>query len=273
MNSDRAIPGTCLAAGRHNVLKGTTKRVLPMNLVFGNRLLRSQIASSNYRPGSQSWQGFPYDVVTHPVANLLIQNTTQMKRKSPARLVPSVIESKIHEVRGSKVMLDMDLAELYGVETKRLKEAVRRNRNRFPADFMFVLKPAELEDLRSQIASSNKGGVRYMPYAFTEQGVAMLSAVLNSRKAVQVNIQIIRAFVLLRQHALSHKDLTQKLHQLEARYDQQFKDVYDAINFLLRKDEQSRQQNNRRKIGYRDLAEPSAGYLGSRKRIATKLRH
>ena len=110
------------------------------------------------------------------------------------------IQSKIYEIRGQKVMLDRDLAELYGIETKRLKEAVRRNLRRFPVDFMFELNRKEFEFLRSQIASSNvRGGLRYMPFAFTEQGVAMLSSVLNSDVAIEVNISIMRAFVAVRQ--------------------------------------------------------------------------
>lgn len=110
------------------------------------------------------------------------------------------IQSKIYEIRGQKVMLDRDLAELYGIETKRLKEAVRRNLRRFPVDFMFELNRKEFEFLRSQIASSNgQGGLRYMPFAFTEQGVAMLSSVLNSDVAIEVNISIMRAFVAVRQ--------------------------------------------------------------------------
>ena len=110
------------------------------------------------------------------------------------------IQSKIYEIRGQKVMLDRDLAELYGIETKRLKEAVRRNFRRFPVDFMFELNRKEFEFLRSQIASSNgRGGLRYMPFAFTEQGVAMLSSVLNSDVAIEVNISIMRAFVAVRQ--------------------------------------------------------------------------
>ncbi len=110
-----------------------------------------------------------------------------------------LIENKIYEVRGVKVMLDFDLAEMYGMETKRLKEAVRRNKTRFPSDFMFELIPYEYESLRSQIATSNKrGGTRYLPFAFTEQGVAMLSSVLNSETAIEINIRIMRAFTAMR---------------------------------------------------------------------------
>jgi hypothetical protein len=115
------------------------------------------------------------------------------------QIQPSVIQNKIYEIRGQKVMLDFDLAELYGVETKRLKEAVRRNITRFPDDFMFDLEVKEWKNLRTQIASSSWGGIRYTPYAFTEQGVAMLASVLKSETAIQVNIAIVRAFVAIRQ--------------------------------------------------------------------------
>lgn len=142
-------------------------------------------------------------------------------------------------------MLDFDLAELYEVETKRLKEAVRRNIKRFPPDFMFELTRNEFESLRSQIASSNtRGGTRYLPFAFTEQGLAMLSGVLNSDKAIEVNISIMRAFVLLREFALTHKELSARLHELEKKYNKQFKDVYEAINYLLKKDNEEKKNTN-----------------------------
>ena len=161
------------------------------------------------------------------------------------------IQSKIFELRGYKVMLDSDLAELYETETKRLKEAVRRNIGRFPADFMFELDKNEFESLRTQIASSNRGGSRYLPFAFTEQGVAMLASVLNSAKAIDVNIQIVRAFVFLRQYALTNTDLTNKLKELESRYNKQFKDVYEALNYLLKKDKCINEQNLRKRIGFK----------------------
>ena len=161
------------------------------------------------------------------------------------------IETKIYEVRGHKVMLDFDLAELYEVETKRLKEAVRRNIDRFPDDFMFELKEIEFKTLRSQFASSKRGGMRYYPFAFTEQGVAMLSTVLKNSKAIQVNISIMRAFVLIRQFALTNRDLTEKLKELESKYDIQFKDVYEAINFLLKKEKHETVQKQRERIGFK----------------------
>ena len=129
-----------------------------------------------------------------------------------------VIERKTYLIRGQKVMLDRDLAKLYGVPTKRLKEQVKRNIKRFPEDFMFELTMQELEILRSQFATSRWGGERYLPYAFTEQGVAMLSSVLNSERAIEVNIAIMRAFVRLREILLTHKDLAAKIAALELKY-------------------------------------------------------
>lgn len=148
-------------------------------------------------------------------------------------------------------MLDSDLAELYETETKRLKEAVRRNVDRFPSDFMFEVNKQEFESLRTQFASSNRGGTRYLPFVFTEQGVAMLASVLNSSKAIEINIQIVRAFVLLRQFALANEVLANKLHELEKQYNKQFKDVYEALNFLFAKDKQVTEQNQRKRIGYK----------------------
>jgi hypothetical protein len=137
----------------------------------------------------------------------------------------AIIENKIVEIRGVKVMLDFDLAELYEVETKRLKESVKRNMKRFPKDFMFELTITEFENLRTQFATSKRGGTRYLPFAFTEQGVAMLASILNSDKAIEVNIAIMRAFVFIRQYALSHKELSEKLSAIEKKYNKQFADV------------------------------------------------
>jgi hypothetical protein len=163
------------------------------------------------------------------------------------------IQTKIYEICSHKVMLDFDLAELYEVETKNLNLAVKRNLKRFPPDFMFQLSEPEWKSLRLQIETSKgRGGTRYLPYAFSEQGVAMLSGILNSEKAIEVNIAIMRAFVFMRQYALSHKDLTEKLLELENRYDKQFKDVYDAINFLLQKDNQETEQKQRKRIGFKN---------------------
>ena len=156
------------------------------------------------------------------------------------------VENRILTIRGRRVMLDADLSELYGVPTKRLNEAVRRNAARFPEDFMFQLTVDEAETLRSQFATSNgRGGRRYIPYVFTELGVAMLSSVLNSERAVQVNIAIMRAFVRLRELAASHKDVLRRLDEMEGKVDRQFKVVFDAIRALM-----APPKIPRRRIGY-----------------------
>jgi hypothetical protein len=149
-------------------------------------------------------------------------------------------------VRGHKVMLDADLATLYGVETRALVQAVKRNRSRFPEDFMFQLSPDEAANLRSQSVISSWGGRRTPPYAFTEQGVAMLSSVLHSERAAQVNVEIMRTFVRLREILSSHVDLARKLATLERKYDAQFKAVFDAIRALM-----AAPPTTKRKIGFR----------------------
>lgn len=162
------------------------------------------------------------------------------------------IQTKIYEIRGQKVMLDFDLSEMYEVENRALKQAVKRNLDRFPNDFMFQLTKIEWQELIT-ICDNLPEGIKFSPatpFAFTEQGVSMLSSVLKSKKALQVNIAIMRAFVFMRQYALTHKDLTEKLQELENKYDKQFKDVYDAINFLLQKDNQEIAQKQRKRIGY-----------------------
>ena len=149
------------------------------------------------------------------------------------------IENRIFAVRGHRVMLDFDLAELYGVQTKSLKQTVRRNIDRFPSDFMFILTYQEFANLRSQIVTSSSrqwGGTRYRPMAFTEQGVAMLSSVLRSKRAVQVNIEIMRAFVRLREMLSTHKELARKLKELEERlgeHDEQIQLIFEAIHQLM----------------------------------------
>ena len=148
-------------------------------------------------------------------------------------LVPEVIEKRILLIRGQKVIVDFNLSDLYGVETKALKRAVKRNRKRFPPDFCFELSPQEWKTLRYQIGTSSWGGGRYPPYAFTEQGVAMLSSVLRSDKAVLVNIEIMRTFVRLREILATHKDLACKLEELETKYDEQFRVVFEAIRQLM----------------------------------------
>jgi len=143
------------------------------------------------------------------------------------------IESKIFRIRGKKVMLDEDLAELYGVETKQLTRQVRRNIDRFPDDFMFLLSCEEDRNLRCQIGASSYGGRRYLPYAFTEQGVAMLSSVLRSKQAILVNIQIMRAFVGLRREAVTYSGLKRKIEEIEKKYDSRFDIVFKAIKSLM----------------------------------------
>jgi len=172
-------------------------------------------------------------------------------------IVPAeIIEKSIYLVRGQKVMLDRDLAELYEVETAQLKRAVRRNIDRFPKDFMFELTKPELGDWRCQFGTSNsiKIGLRYSPMAFTEQGVSMLSSVLRSKRAVQVNIEIMRAFVRLRVMLASHKDLEMKLVELEKKYDKQFKIVFEAIRALIEPP-----VTPKKKIGF-EVKESSARY-------------
>ncbi|HZV47238.1 MAG TPA: ORF6N domain-containing protein [Thermodesulfovibrionales bacterium] len=168
-------------------------------------------------------------------------------------LVPvELIEKKIYLIRGHKVMLDSDLAELYGVATKVLLQAVKRNLNRFPEDFMFLSKYQDVAALRSQIVTLKKGRGehrKYLPYIFTEQGVAMLSSVLNSDRAVQVNIAIMRAFVKLREMLSTNKELAHKLAQLERKiekHDDEIKLIFDAIRELMRPPEPKK-----RKIGFR----------------------
>lgn len=165
-----------------------------------------------------------------------------------------VIQKKIFEIRGQRVMLDFDLAELYGTETKYLKRAVRQNIDRFPPDFMFEISKTEWDSLRCNFSTLETGRgkyPKYLPFAFTEEGVAMLSSVLKSKKAVVVNISIMRAFVFIRQYALSHKDLTDKLKKLERKYNQHFKDVYEALNYLLKKNKQETEQQQRKRIGFK----------------------
>lgn len=158
-----------------------------------------------------------------------------------------VIQNKIYDVRGQRVMLDFDLAQMYEVETKVLKQAVRRNASRFPQDFMFELTQEEMSILRSQFVTSISSSTRYATFAFTEQGVAMLASVIKSAKAIEVNIQIVRAFVFLRQSALTYRDLADRLAELEG----QFSDVSQAINYLLQKDEDEIVQGERTRIGYK----------------------
>jgi hypothetical protein len=174
-------------------------------------------------------------------------------------ILKEVIENKILLIRGQKVMLDFHLAQLYEVETKALKRAVKRNNGRFPDDFVFQLTKEEWENLRYQFGASNWGGTRYLPLAFTEQGIAMLSSVLHSERAVRVNVEIMRTFVRLREIIASHKDLARKLEELEKKYDAQFKIVFDALRQFMIPPEIPK-----RPIGFR-LEEPQVPYRTNRK--------
>jgi len=179
-------------------------------------------------------------------------------------LIPEeVVEKKIYLIRGQKIILSIHLAELYGVETRALNQAVKRNIDRFPEDFMFQLKDSEAEWLVSQNVIPHKkyfGGS--FPYAFTEQGVAMLSSVLNSERAVQVNIAIMRAFVKLREMIAANKDLARRLDDIEKKYDTQFKVVFDAIRQLMTPPEPKK-----RKIGF-EVRESTARYGASGRKRA-----
>jgi DNA-binding PadR family transcriptional regulator len=163
-----------------------------------------------------------------------------------------LIKNSIHEIRGTKVILDFELAKLYEVETRVLKQAVRRNIDRFPADFLFELNTDEMQNMVSQnVIPSLKyfGGAKV--YAFTEQGVAMLSSVLRSKKAIQINISIMRAFVMMRQWALTHQELSARLDALEKQYGQKFSDIEQVLNFLIQKDKKTLTQQQRERIGFK----------------------
>lgn len=165
----------------------------------------------------------------------------------------SILQSKIYEIRGQKVMLDFDLALLYNVETRVLNQAVKRNISRFPEDFMFQLTLEELENMSSQFVTTypSKRPKTALPFAFTEQGIAMLSGILNSEVAININIAIMRTFVVMRRYALEHKEFNSKLLEIESKYDKQFSDIYEALNFLIKKDENENIQKERNQIGYK----------------------
>ncbi len=171
-----------------------------------------------------------------------------MKKQTNEVTIPTeTLMNKIYVIRGVKVMLDTDLAELYGVETKVLNQSVKRNSKRFPEDFMFQLSTPEFEILKSQFVTSSWGGARRSnPYAFTEQGIAMLSSVLKSEQAVLVNIEIIRAFVRLREMIATNRNLAKKLEELERKYDGQFRAVFEAIRQIM-----SPPSGPKKKIGIR----------------------
>ena len=162
------------------------------------------------------------------------------------------IKNNILKIRGVNVILDFQLAKMYQVETKYLKRTVRNNLKRFPSDFMFELSSEEWNNLRCNFSTSkNAGGIRYQPFAFTEQGVAMLSGLLNSDIAIEMNISIMRAFVMMRQFALTYHELSEKLMELEKQYDQKFDDIQKVLNYLIQKDNQKTQQVSRKQVGYK----------------------
>ena len=162
------------------------------------------------------------------------------------------IQNKIYEIRGQKVMLDFDLAKLYEVETRVLNQAVKRNMDLFPNDFLFKLEKNEWLSMSSQIVMTypEKRPKSALPLAFTEHGVAMLANILKSKKAKQTSVAIIRAFIALKQFALNYKEIAEKLTKLELKYNKQFKDVYEALNYLIEKDHLEISQKKRKKIGY-----------------------
>ncbi len=161
------------------------------------------------------------------------------------------ILNKIYVIRGEKVMLDQDLAGMYGVETKQLKRQVNRNIERFPKDFMFELTMKEFENLRSQIGTSSWGGTRYMPMAFTEQGVAMLSSILNSKTAIEVNIRIIRVFTKMREFALTHKEILLQLAKLEKEVKGNSKDIENIFMVLKELLAKESKPTPRNKVGFK----------------------
>jgi hypothetical protein len=173
------------------------------------------------------------------------------KQELQALVAEQKILNKIYAIRGEKIMLDQDLAAMYNVETKQLKRQVKRNIERFPKDFMFELTPKEFENLRSQIGTSSWGGTRYMPMAFTEQGVAMLSSILNSKTAIEVNIRIIRVFTKMREFALTHKEILLQLSKLEKEVKGNSKDIeniFAVLKELIAKDAKPTPRN---KIGFK----------------------
>ena len=163
----------------------------------------------------------------------------------------TTIKNSIHEIRGKRVILDYELAKMYEVETRVLKQAVRRNIDRFPDDFMFELTEMEMKNLTSQFVMSSWGGTRHGIFAFTEQGIAMLSSVLKSKLAIQINISIMRAFVMMRQWSLTYHELAERLEELERKHGQRFDGIEQVLNYFIQKDKQSTQQNQRKQVGYK----------------------
>ena len=176
-----------------------------------------------------------------------------MKEDKAGMIPDELIMNKIYLIRGQKVMLDNDLAELYAVKTGRLNEQVKRNIDRFPEDFMFRLTPDEFENLKSQFAISSWGGRRKSPYAFTEHGVLMLSSILNSDRAIKVNIQIMRIYISIRQMLLIHEDILHRLKKIEqslTSHDDNIVLIFEYLKQLEENKQLANEQSNRRKIGF-----------------------
>jgi len=191
-----------------------------------------------------------------------------MGQKDVTNVIPAErIQQCIYMIRGEKVMLDKDLANLYGVETKVVNQSVKRNIDRFPDDFMFQLTEKEAERLRSQIVPSNdgRGGRRYLPYAFTEQGVAMLSTVLRSKRAIQVNIAIMRTFVQLRRILAHNKLLRDKVERMERKYDEQFQQVFAILECMIKEDDKPKSQ-----IGFHTESKGSTTKRKAKKKVTKK---
>ena len=164
----------------------------------------------------------------------------------------TVIQRKIYELRGQRVILDFDLAMLYEIETKILKRAVRRNISRFPSDFMFELTREEYQSLRYQFGTLKRGEhAKYLPFAFTEHGVAMLASILSTKKAVNLSISIVRAFIAMKQMAIQYKEIAEQLATLEKETKKQFRDIYEALNYLLKKKQKEEDFSKRERIGFR----------------------
>jgi phage regulator Rha-like protein len=217
-------------------------------------------SSSGRRPGLRSAGDksplTPADPVVK-VGSSIINITLVMARTHGSDLPTHPIEGRIHTIRGHRVMLDADLAALYGVQTKVLNQAVKRNSARFPEDFMFVLTPQEVARLRSQIVTSNSGsgGRRYLPYAFTEHGVVMLSAVLNSQRAVEMSIQVVRAFIRMRELIAANKDIAARVEKLERGHDRTASVIEVLVEDIDRLAHEVRQmkalpESPKRKIGF-----------------------
>ena len=180
---------------------------------------------------------------------------SKAKQQLQDLIIEQKILNKIFIVRGEKVMLDKDLAEMYGVETKVLNQSIKRNIERFPKDFMFILTDKEWQNLRSQIVTSSHGGIRYKPRVFTEQGVAMLSSILNSKTAIEVNIRIIRVFTKMREYALTHKDILLQLAKMEKQVKGNAKDIENIFAVLKELIEKEAKPLPRQRIGFKQAGQ------------------